>query len=266
MGCTSFPNYGVDLNRNSSFKWNQCEGFDCSSGLACAITFRGSGPASEPEVQAFQAYVLELFPDQRGEADSDAAPADATGLFFTIHSYGRLVLYPWGWTQSPSPNATQLRTLGRKFGYHTGYAVCQVSEPGCIYQVDGSSDDWAYGELGVAAFTYEIGTTFFQSCGYFENTILEKNHASFLYAVKAARRPYQTPAGPDALDVMISAPAISPTGHVHPHRDHCRRPNHYPDSTIGRHPLCQQWLWRGADPSHQQRPLLAQHALMDHRD
>jgi len=208
-GCLDPESYGVDLNRNSSFKWNQCEGYNCSSSMACGITFRGSGPASEPEVQAFQEYGLSLFADQRGPDDDAAAPDDATGLFLTIHSYGKLVLYPWGWSQTPSPNAVQLRTLGRKFGAYTGYSVCQVSQPGCIYQVDGSSEDWVYGELGVAGYTFEIGTTFFQSCSSFENGILDVNMDALLYGLKAARRPYQTPAGPEALDVTVDAPAIS---------------------------------------------------------
>ncbi len=203
--------YGVDLNRNSSFKWNQCNGFNCSSSNACSETFRGSGPASEPEVQALQDYGLTLFPDQRGSADDAAAPDDATGLFITLHSYGKLVLYPWGWTPDAPPNRTQLRTLGRKFGYYTGYTVCQSGEPNCIYQTDGTSDDWVYGDLGVAAYTFEIGTTFFQSCPYFEETILPENLDALLYAVKAARRPYQTPAGPEALDVSLSAPVTSPS-------------------------------------------------------
>ena len=203
--------YGVDLNRNSSFKWNQCNGFNCSSSNPCDNTFRGSGPASEPEVQAFQNYGLTLFPDQRGEADDAAAPDDATGLFITVHSYGKLVLYPWGWTPDAPPNQTQLRTLGRKFGYYTGYTVCQSGEPNCIYQTDGTSDDWVYGELGAAAYTFEIGTTFFQSCPYFEETILPENLDALLYATKAARRPYQTPAGPESLDVSLSAPVVSPS-------------------------------------------------------
>ncbi|MEZ4706125.1 MAG: M14 family metallopeptidase [Caldilineaceae bacterium] len=204
----SFPNYGVDLNRNSSFKWNACEGFNCSSGDACGITFRGSGPASEPETQAIQNYVASLFPDQRGAALTDAAPDDATGLLISLHSFSQLILYPWGWSDAPAPNRTQLATLGRKFGYFTGYDVCQSGEFGCIYQTDGSTDDWSYGELGIASYTFELGTEFFQSCSYFEEEILTDTLSSLLYAVKVARQPYLMPSGPDTLSVQLSTNII----------------------------------------------------------
>jgi hypothetical protein len=44
-GCTSPAAWGVDLNRNSSFRWGCCDG---SSGSPCAETYRGPSPASEP--------------------------------------------------------------------------------------------------------------------------------------------------------------------------------------------------------------------------
>lgn len=206
-----FPNYGVDLNRNSSFKWSECEGFGCSSAESCDLTFRGSGPASEPETQAIQAYVTSIFPDQRGSEITDAAPADTTGLLISLHSFSRLVLFPWGWTTTDAPNRTQLETLGRKFGYFTGYDVCQSGEPGCIYQTDGTTDDWSYGELGIASYTFELGTEFFQSCSYFEEEILTDTLSSLHYAVKAARQPYVTPSGPESLAVRL-APNIVTAG------------------------------------------------------
>lgn len=197
-GCTAFPYYGTDLNRNSSFQW----GGNGSSGYACSSTYRGPSPASEPETQAIQNYVASVLPDQRGSAVTDAAPPDTTGLFITVHSYSELVLYPWGYTSAPAPNATELRRLGDKFGYYTGYTVCQPAE--CLYIADGTTDDWAYGELGVAAYTFEIGTTFFQACTDFENTILPENMPALLYGFKAARRPYQTPAGPEVHSILLN--------------------------------------------------------------
>ncbi|NJN84451.1 MAG: hypothetical protein HC802_20680 [Caldilineaceae bacterium] len=191
----AFTGYGVDLNRNSSFKWALCETGNCSSTDACATTFRGRAAASEPETQAIQTYARALFDDQRGPEDEAAAPGETSGVFISLHSYGKLILYPWGWQAAPSPNGAQMETLAQKFGYFTNYTVCQAGASGCLYQTDGTTDDWTYGELGVASFTFEIGTTFFQSCSYFEQSILEQNSDALLYAAKAARRPYQTPAG-----------------------------------------------------------------------
>ncbi|UCD40614.1 MAG: peptidase M14 [Chloroflexota bacterium] len=205
-GCSDSSLWGTDLNRNSSFKW----GGVGASPNSCDETFSGSSAASEPETQSIQNYAASLFPDQRGPGDSDPASDNSEGIFITLHSYGELVLYPWGWTNSPSPNDASFETLGRKFGYFTSYQVCRSGGDGCLYQTSGTNDDWVYGELGVASFTFELGTQFFESCSYFENSILDKNINALLYAFKAARRPYQNPAGPDSIDISLSAEKIAP--------------------------------------------------------
>ncbi|PRP93583.1 M14 family zinc carboxypeptidase [Enhygromyxa salina] len=199
---TSYSQHGVDLNRNHSFKF----GGAGSSSSSCNLTYRKSS-ASEPETQALQTYMSSIFADQRGPDDSDAAPDDTTGLMITLHSYSPLVLFPWSWSASGAPNLAELRTLGRKFGYHNGYPVCQT--PVCLYAASGTTDDWAYGTLGVAAFTFELGDSFFQSCATFESTIEPDNIAALRDAFKAARRPYQTPAGPDAVSVAVSASPVT---------------------------------------------------------
>jgi hypothetical protein len=205
-GCIFSDYWGVDLNRNSSYKW----AFDNSgsSPSSCAETYRGPSAASEPETMAIQNYVSSIFPDQRGINDDDPAPDDAMGTFITLHSYGEWVLFPWGWEGNPAPNDTSLETLGRKFGYLNKYLVCQSGEPGCIYATNGSTDDWAYGELGLAAYTFEIGTAFFQSCSYFENTLIQANLPALLYAFKSTRQPYLDPSGPETLDLSLDSDSI----------------------------------------------------------
>ncbi|WP_257447312.1 M14 family metallopeptidase [Archangium lipolyticum] len=201
-GSCSTTTYGVDLNRNSSFDW----GGAGASSSACNDTYRGRSAASEPETKTLENYILSLFPDQRGPASTDPAPADATGLMLSLHSYGGYVLYPWSATTAAAPNATQLRTLGRKFNYFNGYQACQVSS--CLYSASGSTDAFAYGRLGVAAFTFEMGSAFFESCTTFENTIVPKNMPALSYAFKAARRPYQVAAGPDSINLALSASSV----------------------------------------------------------
>jgi hypothetical protein len=203
-GCTGpFFQYGTDLNRNHSFQWGG------ASDEACDQTFQGPDPASEPETQALQVYLAGIFPDQRGPDLADPAPADATGVFLTLHSYGRQVLFPWGWTPDPAPNDRALQTLGRKFGYYNGYEVCQSGADGCIYSTTGSSDDWAYGELGVAAYTFELGTQFFERCAVFNDSLLPGNLPALLVAFKSARRPYLDPAGPETVQVVASPASIA---------------------------------------------------------
>jgi hypothetical protein len=205
-GCDDSTSWGTDLNRNSSFKWG---GLGASTD-PCSENYHGPSAASEPETQAIQNYIASIFPDQRGPADNDPVGSDASGVFITLHSYGDLVLFPWGWSEFPAPNDAALETLGRKFGFHTGYKVCQAGEYGCIYLTSGSSDDWAYGELGVASYTFELGTTFFESCSYFEANILSENIPALMYAFKAARKPYQNSSGPDSYNLNLSAQNVTP--------------------------------------------------------
>ena len=199
---TMYNQYGTDLNRNYEFQWGCCSG---SSTDPCAQTYRGSSAASEPETRAVQDYVRAQFPDQRGPNPSDPAPEDAMGVFLDIHSYSQLVLWPWGYTYTGAPNGTALQTLGRKFAYFNGYEPDQSVG---LYPTDGTTDDFAYGDLGLAAYTFELGTAFFQDCATFENTILPDNLPALIYAAKVSRTPYMTPAGPDSVGVAIESAGV----------------------------------------------------------
>lgn len=195
---------GVDLNRNFDFKWGEAG----SSTNHCSIVYRGLSAASEPETQAIQTYMANLFPDARGPDDEDAAPTRTSGVVLDIHSHGRLILWPWGHVYEAAPNGTALQTLGRKLAYFNGYTPLQGIG---LYPVSGATEDYGYGVLGRASFTYELGSTFFQGCSDFENSILDNNLESLLYAFKVARTPYLTPAGPDVRDLGLSG-ATSTTG------------------------------------------------------
>ncbi len=204
--CTITPSYrGADLNRNFAFQWGCCNG---SSGNQCDLDYRGPSPASEPEVQAVQNYLRAIFPDQRADPLTSPAPADASGVYLDIHSWSRLVLWPWGFTSTVAPNSGALQTLGRKFAYFNSYTPQQAIG---LYPTDGSTDDFGYGELGVASYTFELGTAFFQSCSSFESTVAPDNMKALLYAAKVVRTPYMTPAGPDALN-LVAAPATITVG------------------------------------------------------
>lgn len=192
------PFRGADLNRNFPFQWGCCGG---SSTYQCNETYRGPSAASEPETQAVRDYVRAEFADRRGHALSAAAPITTTGVFLDLHSHGELVLWPWGFTGEPAPNGTALQTLGRKLAYFNDYEPQQAAD---LYPTDGTTDGFAYGELGVAAFAFEMGTQFFQSCTAFEATVYPDNLAALAYAAKAAQAPYLIPAGPEALEVRVS--------------------------------------------------------------
>lgn len=196
------PGRGIDLNRNWPFGW----GGPGASTSACNETFRGPDAASEPETQSTVAYVRSIFPDQRPDDRITPAPLTATGVFLDLHSYGQLVLWSWGDTYDAAPNGTQLQTLGRKFAYFNSYTPDQSVG---LYPTSGTTDDTAYGELGVPAYTFEMGTSFFQACSTFDSTILPNNLPALVYAAKAARQPYQSPTGPDVLNVTVTPTATT---------------------------------------------------------
>jgi len=203
---------GIDLNRNHSFLWGCCGG---SSGSPCNETYRGPSRGSEPETQAFESYFATVMSDQNGPNGDDeiplTAPITTTGIFITLHSYGDLVLWPWGFSgYGDSPNYAQMRTIGRKFAYYNGYNPSAT----IWYDVDGATDDWTYGKFGVPSYTFEVGPDsglcqgFFPpyECidGYAGRNFWAENKPAFLYAHKLARTPYVTAYGPDAEELTVA--------------------------------------------------------------
>ena len=202
--CSNTTSRGADLNRNFEYEWNCCGG---SSGSQCSPVYRGPTAASEPEIQALQAYVRSIFPDQRGDGNDDPAPDDATGVAVDVHSFGGLVIWPWGFTSNLTPNNTAFATLGRKLAFFNNYAPLPISQ---FTIADGSSADFFYGDLGIAGFGYELGNDFFESCTSFENNVVGPNIESLFFGAKVARTPYLTPAGPEAMDAEALPHMVQP--------------------------------------------------------
>jgi hypothetical protein len=206
--------FGVDLNRNASFAW----GGIGSSSDECNDVYRGPSPASEPEEQAVESLMRQLFPDQRGPLITDTAPLTATGAMLTLHSYSNYVLVPWGYVDCAygqlcppglrAPNDQQLRAFAFRMSYFNRYDTGQAPE--LLYAASGSTDDWAYGTLGIPGFTFEIGPGG-GTCGAFwpdyacqDSVFWPENRGAFLYAAKAARQPYTIAAGPSTLTPTLS--------------------------------------------------------------
>jgi hypothetical protein len=202
---STWNQYGVDLNRNASFKW----GLASVSSDPCDQTYLGPSQASEPEEQALESLMQSLFHDQRGALDTDAAPITSTGIMLTLHSYANLVLLPWGWTEcygsacsaeKRAPNDTALRALAFHMSYYNGFYTGQSSE--ALYAASGTTDDWAYGILGIPGFTFEIGSSG-GTCSDFDppytcqdSLFWPQNVGAFVYAAQVARQPYTLGLGP----------------------------------------------------------------------
>ncbi len=188
---------GADLNRNYPFHW----GGPGASSSACNETYRGASAGSEPETQAVVAYVNSIFPDLRPDDTTTPAPDTTQGVFFDIHSFSQLVLWPWGDTTTLAPNASGLEILGRRIGWFNGYDPQQSVG---LYATSGTTDDTAYGQLGVPAYTIELGVAFFENCDTFESATYPHNVDALRYTARTLSAPYKLPFGPDALEITAT--------------------------------------------------------------
>ncbi len=137
--------YGVDLNRNFGYMW----GYDDigSSGTPSSETYRGPSAFSEPESQAIRNYTN--------------SKNFKTALNY--HTSGNYLLYPWGYINSPTPDNAIFVEYSDDMVAYNGYENGQP--PQILYEVNGSTDDWMYGEQTtkpkIFAMTPEVGTTGF---------------------------------------------------------------------------------------------------------
>jgi len=209
-GCSSSSSRGVDLNRNFPFKWGYPGG---SSGSPCSSTYRGSNPASEPEVSAIINYAESVFPaSQRqndpGGADLDVPfPEDTTiGVYLDIHSYGNLIIWPFSYEERYCGNEVGFNAFARKLKSYNGYALAGPFQPAFLYPASGVTDEYFYKELGAAGFTYELGTSFYDDCSTFENAIFHQNIPGLMYFAKVSAKPYSLVKGPDVT--VLDFPAV----------------------------------------------------------
>ncbi len=133
--------FGVDLNRNWSLQWGG-EGGGTSPG---GETFRGTGPISEPETANLNALIL-ASPDLRAHVD--------------IHSYGRLLLYPWAYTRDLPPDNDAFSDMGVRLRQTifdiSGVAWQHGPTYTTLYPAAGSMIDTTYGEHQMNSWVFEL--------------------------------------------------------------------------------------------------------------
>lgn len=196
---TSDPNCrGIDLNRNFPYAW----GGIGSSDLPCAVTYRGAAAASEPETQAAMRILRTWYPE-RLLLDATAHPDTTDGILLSLHTSGALILYPWAHTAEPAPNADSLSLLAAQLARSSGYRPIPAHE---LYPHSGRLDDWAYAELGIAAFTFEIGRMgHAPPFEMVDSTLWPENREAFLDALRVTRAPYRLPHGPMLGPISVEA-------------------------------------------------------------
>lgn len=128
---------GIDLNRNYGYEW----GFDNqgSSPNPSSETYRGSEPFSEPETQAVRDFCNER----------------NLQICLNYHTFGNLLIYPWGYSDSPTSDAPTFNAFSevmtRENNFTTGTGTETVG-----YTVNGDSDDWMYGEQVTKPLIYSM--------------------------------------------------------------------------------------------------------------
>lgn len=167
---------GVDLNRNFPKSWNTTG----ASNNPRAETYQGPNPLSEPEAQAVKAFL-----DKHSNIT----------ILNSVHTFGGLVLYPWGDTYDPISDANQLaafkRIAGKLAGF-TGYKAMQASD---LYTCGGEMSDWTYDNYKIFSFVTELepkqswgGGGFYPGAGVIAGAV-ERNNKAFWYMVKIADDP-----------------------------------------------------------------------------
>jgi carboxypeptidase T len=133
---------GVDLNRNFATPatrrpWHPFAG----SRFRFAPHYAGPSAFSEPETRALRDLIAE----------------DPPEFALGFHSFGELLLYPWGHTRAPNPRRSEYEALGQCFARalpRRAYAVRQACD---FYPTLGDLDDWLDSSFGTLAFTVEVG-------------------------------------------------------------------------------------------------------------
>jgi carboxypeptidase T len=176
--------YGTDPNRNHSYRWGCCGG---SSDFPGSDTYRGTAPTSAPEVAAMEAFVNSRVIS--GEQQLSVA--------ISFHTYGELVLWPYGYTYDDLPTDMRpddlavLATMGRAMAATNGFLPQQSSD---LYITDGDFNDWAYGTHRIFAYTFELsggsGNNGFYPPGSEIVALTQRNHAAVLYLLASAGCPY----------------------------------------------------------------------------
>jgi carboxypeptidase T len=137
---------GTDLNRNYGYRWACCGG---SSANKASITYHGRAAWSAPETR-----VLRDFVNSRVIGGIQQIRAHVT-----LHTNGKLVLWPYGYTKTNVPSDMSLVdhnafvAMGRKTASLNGYKAEQSSD---LYITDGDQIDWMYGAHRIFSFTWEL--------------------------------------------------------------------------------------------------------------
>ncbi|XP_050559620.1 carboxypeptidase B-like [Spodoptera frugiperda] len=144
----SFVCRGVDLNRNFDIKFNTHTADETYTDN-CEETFQGTHAFSEPETRVIRDILQENLA--------------RVALYISLHSFGSVIMYPWGYDGTLSYNAGDLYSVGKAMAaaidsnalpYFPRYDVGNIAQ--IMYRSTGASTDYAH-SIGVPlAYAFEL--------------------------------------------------------------------------------------------------------------
>jgi carboxypeptidase T len=136
---------GVDLNRNYAGPWFllflRPFFYRSTSYHDASDVYRGPRSFSENETRAVRQFV---------ETHNISVSID-------YHTYGELILYPWGSSRLPTKDAGVFASIGENISHLDNYTPEQSV---FLYPTLGDSCDWMYATHHILAFTIELGTAY----------------------------------------------------------------------------------------------------------
>jgi len=177
MAQNSDGSTGVDLNRNYAWGW----GGGGASPNPGDDTYRGPSAFSEPESRAVKAFV-EARPNLK--------------VMLSYHTFSELILYPWGGSDEQIPDKKALaafKNMSGEMAKMTGYTPEQSSD---LYVATGDTCDWAWGEKGIFAFTFELTPKSMWDGGFYPGAgvvqrVFQANIRPALYLIDLSDDPYR---------------------------------------------------------------------------
>ncbi|CAG4956773.1 unnamed protein product [Parnassius apollo] len=129
----NFDQHPEFITNKDCYGWGE-RGEEGSSEDPGNIFYRGPEPFSEPETCAIRNAIC--------ESDTKFK------VFLSFHSYGEVIIFPWGYTSDPCPDYVQMLEAGtamakaiQKASGHT-YKVGSTKD--LMYYASGTSTDWSY--------------------------------------------------------------------------------------------------------------------------
>ncbi|MCD6309714.1 MAG: hypothetical protein J7M18_03305 [Candidatus Eremiobacteraeota bacterium] len=170
---------GVDLNRNywdgnkehyylyrppGDTPCSTWDDFSATSDYPKSDTYRGPEGASESEIQAIR--------------DLELNHKNIKGIL-DYHSYGRMIMYPWGHTYEDAQNEDFYLALGKKMSaaMKDNYKVIQSSD---LYPASGTSEDMHHINKRIS-FTIEVGRSFMPGESDLKKIVEDGHNANLVF-------------------------------------------------------------------------------------